>query len=321
MRITKKYQGVIIPAVTPLTEDCLLDREGVTKLLAFFRQEGVMPFILGTTGEAPSLPASLKNEYVRMAARQKPPGEVLYAGISSNCQEESVDMGRRYLEAGVDVVVATLPSYYGLREAQMTGYFEQLADRIGGPLMIYNIPSTTHMSIPLSVIDELSRHPHIVGTKDSERSEDRLAASLGLWAGREDFSHFLGWAAKSAEAVLGGSDGLVPSTGNINPGIYRELYAAASAHHPAALLQQQSDALGELYQAGRLLGDSLAALKVILHEAGLCQPYVMPPLERLTGEAENALRAQVQELRAQVKELRAQATEKYKSDLWNTDRS
>lgn len=293
MRITKKYQGVIIPAVTPLTEDHLLDREAVEKLTAFFREEGVMPFILGTTGEAPSLPASLKHEYVRLAARGKAPGEMLYAGISSNCPEESVDMAQRYLEAGADVVVATLPSYYGLREAQMSRYFAQLADHIGGPLMIYNIPSTTHMSIPLSVVDELSRHPHIVGLKDSERSAERLAASLELWAGREDFSHFLGWAAKSAEALLGGSDGLVPSTGNIAPGLYRDLYAAALKGdlELARQLQQASDTLGELYQAGRLLGDSLAALKVVLHEAGLCRPYVMPPLERLTEEDENALRA------------------------------
>jgi 4-hydroxy-tetrahydrodipicolinate synthase len=302
MRITKRYQGVIIPAVTPLTEDRMLDRDGVAKLLTHFRKEGAMPFILGTTGEASSLPAALKHEYVRLAAREKLPGEILYAGISSNCQEESVEMAQRYLEAGADVLVAALPSYYGLREAQMSKYFEQLADRIGGPLVIYNIPSTTHMSIPLTVINELSRHPNIVGTKDSERNEDRLAASLDLWAGREDFSHFLGWAAKSAVAILGGSDGLVPSTGNINPGVYRELYAAGcnGDRESATLWQQMSDTLGELYQAGRMLGDSLAALKVILHEAALCQPYVMPPLERLTEEAENALRTQVKNLLTQV---------------------
>jgi dihydrodipicolinate synthase/N-acetylneuraminate lyase len=300
MRITKKYQGVIIPAVTPLTKDHRLDQDGVTKLLAHFHKEGVMPFILGTTGEASSLPAALRYDYVSLAARLKAPGDVLYAGISSNCPEESADMAKRYLDAGADVLVATLPSYYGLREAQMKKYFEQLAGRAGGPLVVYNIPSTTHMSIPLSVIDELSRHPNIVGTKDSERSEERLKASLELWTGREDFSHFLGWAAKSAEAILGGSDGLVPSTGNIAPGVYRELYKAAldGDRARAGQLQEQSDTLGALYQSGRSLGDSLAALKAILSGAGLCQPYVMPPLTQLTTEDQKSL-----------------------ENIWNTDRS
>ena len=276
----KKYQGVIIPAVTPLTESYLLDWEGVTMLLEHFRSAGVMPFILGTTGEAPSLSFSLKEEFVRLAIRLKQPGDVLYAGISSNCLEESVEMGKRYLSAGADVLVATLPSYYALNEGQMKRYFEKLADGIGGPVMVYNIPSTTHMSIPLQVIDELSRHPHIVGTKDSERSDERLKESLRLWAEREDFSHFLGWAARSAEAVLGGSDGLVPSSGNIDPVVYRDLYDAAikGDRAEAERLQHASDKLGERYQAGRSLGESLAALKGILEEMKLCGSTVMPPL-------------------------------------------
>ena len=276
----KKYQGVIIPAVTPLTESYLLDWEGVTMLLEHFRSAGVMPFILGTTGEAPSLSFSLKEEFVRLAIRLKQPGDVLYAGISSNCLEESVEMGKRYLSAGTDVLVATLPSYYALNEGQMKRYFEKLADGIGGPVMVYNIPSTTHMSIPLQVIDELSRHPHIVGTKDSERSDERLKESLRLWAEREDFSHFLGWAARSAEAVLGGSDGLVPSSGNIDPVVYRDLYDAAikGDRAEAERLQHASDKLGERYQAGRSLGESLAALKGILEEMKLCGSTVMSPL-------------------------------------------
>ena len=276
----KKYQGVIIPAVTPLTENYLLDWEAVTMLLEHFRSAGVMPFILGTTGEAPSLSLSLKEEFVRLAIRLKQPGDVLYAGISSNCLEESVEMGKRYLSLGADVLVATLPSYYALNEGQMKRYFEKLADGIGGPVMVYNIPSTTHMSIPLRVIDELSHHPHIVGTKDSERSDERLKESLRLWAEREDFSHFLGWAARSAEAILGGSDGLVPSSGNIDPVVYRALYDAAikGDRVEAERLQHASDGLGERYQAGRSLGESLAALKGILEEMKLCGPTVMSPL-------------------------------------------
>lgn len=287
MKTEKKYKGVVVPAVTPLRENYRLDEGAVERLLHHFSTHGVMPFIGGTTGEAASLPVSLKQEYIRQAGRLKQPGTVLYAGISSNCLEESVELAKYAFGQGVDVVAATLPSYYLLAEDEMKQYFETLADRIPGPLIIYNIPATTHMSVPLHLIDELSHHGNIVGAKDSERSETRLQESLRLWKDRSDFSHFLGWAAKSAEALLEGSDGLIPSTGNLHPGLYMELtQVTESGNRDEALrLQALSDELGNLYQAGRSLGQSLWGLKVLMQQAGLCQDWVMPPLkEQSAGE-------------------------------------
>ena len=280
MPIKKKYQGIIIPAITPLSASLTLDEAAVERVFSLFRSHSVMPFILGTTGEAPSLSLSVKQQYVRLAARIKERDDILYAGISSNCLEDSVEMGKFSFGQGADVVVATLPSYYALTEDQMKRYFQQLADRVKGPLIIYNIPATVHQSIPLSVIDELSHHPNIVGTKDSERNEERLTASLDLWASRKDFSHFIGWAAKSAEALMKGSDGLIPSTGNFNPGLYQEMWTAVrnGDDEKALKLQVLSNQLGDTYQAGRSLGKSLAILKMIMHKEGWCQPYMMPPL-------------------------------------------
>ena len=200
----KKYSGIVIPAVTPLTAEHQLDHAAAERIFSNFYQHEVMPFILGTTGESSSLPVYIKEEYLKLAVKLKKPGSILYAGISSNCLEESIDLAKKSFDAGVDVVATTLPSYYALSEYQMKKYFEQLAAAINGPMIIYNIPATTHMSIPLPVIDELSHHDNIVGSKDSERSEQRLLESISLWKDREDFSHFVGWAAKSAEALLNG---------------------------------------------------------------------------------------------------------------------
>jgi 4-hydroxy-tetrahydrodipicolinate synthase len=127
--------------------------------------------------------------------------------------------------------------------------------------------------------------------KDSERSDDRLKASLALWAKRTDFSYFLGWAARSAEALLNGGDGIIPSTGNFEAALYRELYEAAvnGDEAKARALQEVSDKLGNLYQQGRLLGESLWALKVIMKQQGLCDTYMMPPLTQLSAEDETTL--------------------------------
>jgi len=291
IKTKKKYQGVVIPAVTPLTAAHTLDEQAVTKMWAGFHTNHIMPFILGTTGEAPSLSTTVKYHYIQLAAKLKVAGDMLYAGISSNCLAESVEMAKRFFAEGVDVVVATLPTYYALTDDQMKQYFEQLANSIPGPLIIYNIPTTTHMSIPLKVIDDLSHHANIVGIKDSERSEERLKASLALWAKRKDFSHFLGWSAKSAHALINGCDGLVPSTGNFCPGLYHDMYTTALAgeREKAFELQEVSDLLGNLYQAGRSLNESLAALKGIMKISGLCEGYMMPPLTMLPAVAERKL--------------------------------
>ena len=294
----KKYKGVVIPAITPLTADHQLDQQAVETIFTYFRTNNTGIFVLGTTGESSSVPPAIKRAYVKLAVSLKQPGELLYAGIASNCFEESVTYAKQFFDNGADVVVAHLPSYFTLSDDQMRKYYEMLADQVPGPIMIYNIPSTTHLSIPVHVIDELSHHENIVGIKDSERNQERLEQSLKLWAGRNDFSHFLGWAAKASEALLHGSDGLVPSTGNICPGVYADIYKYAGSGDTENLsrVQKYSELMGNLYQPGRLLGESLSALKVLMHEAGLCQTFMMPPLTILPKEEETSLRSGLHEL-------------------------
>ncbi|MCS3798732.1 dihydrodipicolinate synthase family protein [Niastella sp. OAS944] len=291
MQHHKKYKGVVVPTVTPLTASLTLDRGAVERMLDNFRRHNVTPFILGTTGEAASLSQSVKQDFLQTAASLKKAGDVLYAGISSNVLDESVAFANRCFDAGVDVVVATLPNYYPLTPGQMKAYFIKLAEKLAGPLMIYNIPPTVHMSIPLDVVEELSHHPKIVGLKDSERNEERLQAALKLRGQREDFCYFAGWAAQSAQTLLKGGDGIIPSTGNFAPGLYNDLYNAAMQGNAekAYELQKKSDALGNVYQGGKTLGESLWALKVLMKKEGLCDTYMMPPLHQLSNEEEQKI--------------------------------
>jgi 4-hydroxy-tetrahydrodipicolinate synthase len=296
--IEKKYHGIVIPAVTPLNENFSLDEVAVEKMFVNFHQYHVHPFIIGTTGESASLSNTVKKDYLKAASKYKQTSSFLYAGISSNVLNESIEFAKLCADNNVDVVAATLPTYYVLTESQVKKYFEQLADAVPLPLIIYNIPATTHMSIPLQIIDELSHHENIVGTKDSERSDERLSESLKLWKDRKDFSHFLGWAAKSNVALLNGGDGLIPSTGNLIPFIYNEMQKAAALNDVDKVndMQRLSDVFGNLYQSGKTLGESLWALKVLMNNAELCQPFVMPPLQPKSKEEEKQLVADLKTL-------------------------
>lgn len=289
--IKKKYSGIIVPAITPLTASFQLDETAVAQLFQSFYQHDIAPFILGTTGESASLSIELKKEYIKTAAAQKQPNSLLYVGIASTVMSESVMLAKFSADHGVDAVAATLPYYYELSSAAMQHYFEALANAIPLPLIIYNIPATTHMSIPLEVIDALSKHPNIVAVKDSERSELRLSKSLELWKNREDFSHLMGWAAKSVQALQQGSDGLIPSTGNLAPSIYANMWKAHLANdlNQMEAMQQQSDEAGNLYQQGKSLGESLWALKLLMAQNGIGSPNVMPPLLPMSANEKEIL--------------------------------
>ena len=298
MKIKKKYNGLVVPSITPLTENYKLDHEAVEKIFDNIFNYGGVPFILGTTGEASSLSNDVKLDFIKLATKLKQPNKLLYAGISSNCVADSVAIAKLCADEGVDVAVAHLPAYFTLTEQEIKQYFETLADEIPLPLIIYNIPATTHTSIDLSLLNELSFHDNIVGTKDSERNHERLKQSLVLWASRSDFSHFLGWGAQSAHALFTGGDGLVPSTGNLFPDIYYKMLVAADNNdeQAALALQRHSNMLGDLYQSKRLLGGSLAALKSLMESAGLCQSYMMPPLQQVSKSDAAELRQTLQSI-------------------------
>jgi dihydrodipicolinate synthase/N-acetylneuraminate lyase len=138
----------------------------------------------------------------------------------------------------------------------------------------------------------LSHHPNIVGLKDSERDLDRMAACVAISKDRDDFSYFCGWAAQSAHSIAIGADGIVPSTANFVPEMFAELYQAAVRGdvNIANLLQDETNAIAKIYQQGRTLGQSLTALKVMMSTRGLCEPFMLMPLTRLSAEEEAEIR-------------------------------
>ncbi len=290
-----KYCGVVVPMITPVTAAGALDVKAVERIIESFVESGVAPLLMGTTGEGNSVSAEDGVLMVRTAVEAARGKILIYAGLTGTCVSEQVKAAEAYVAAGADVIVSTLPSYYALTDEQMYIYYKTLADSIKAPLMLYNIKATTHMTIPVEVVRRLSEHHNIVGLKDSERDLERMEACLAISREREDFAYFCGWAAQSAHSLELGADGIVPSTGNFVPKMFRDLYEAAVAGdmETANRLQEETNAIAKIYQEGRTLGESLTALKVMMRVDGLCDSYMLPPLTRLpeAAEAEIAARA------------------------------
>lgn len=276
----KVFSGVIVPAITPLNTDFSIDLPAVTGIVKRFAANGLHPLLLGTTGESPLVNAADSELLLRTAVAARGPQQLIYAGIVGNQVEELIDRSQKYFASGADVVVATLPSYYILTPAQMERFYTTLADRAGGPVMMYNIKATTQMSIPTGLVEQLSRHPRIAGLKDSERDEQRMLYFIEQFRERNDFSYFCGWGARSAQSLEAGADGIVPSTGNIVPEMYGALYRAALENKwdECYRWQTETDKIAQHYQADCTLGESLKKLKTMMHEKGWCNTTMMPPL-------------------------------------------
>ena len=291
MMNNSKYRGVVVPMVTPVTQDGRLDVEAVKRIITFFGEHNVSPLLMGTTGEGNSVSQADGQLLVETVVAARSGQMLIYAGLTGNCFTEQVRQAEVYTALGADVIVATLPTYYALTEAQMYDYYKTLADCITGPLMLYNILATTHMSIPVDIIRRLADHPNIVGLKDSERDLERMAQCIEIAKGRDDFAYFCGWAAQSAHSLELGGNGIVPSTGNYVPGMFSQLFEAAvhGDTEEANRLQEETNEIAKIYQKDRTLGQSLTALKVMMSTKGLCEPWMLMPLTRLSAEEEQLI--------------------------------
>jgi dihydrodipicolinate synthase/N-acetylneuraminate lyase len=295
MKPSPRLRGVIVPVVTPVTSSGQLDEAAAERLVEHLASNGCGMLLLGTTGEVASLGASLRRRYVEIAVKVAAKRTPVFACVAHNCVADSIELGREHLRAGVDAAVGMLPNFFKLEAPAMQRYFEQLAVGIGGPLLIYNMPQTTGMSLPLDVIEKLSARENILGLKDSENTPGRLELTAQRLGGRDDFALFIGVAALSVAALRAGFVGCVPSSGNLYPDRWRALYDAAMAGDwsRAEQLQQQLDTMGAVFQRNRTLGQSLAALKAGLALRKLCGPAMIPPLAPLDEAEQNAVREEL----------------------------
>ncbi len=303
MTTSKKFCGVVPPLVTPVNSEGSLDELSLERIIEHMVSGGMDGiFILGTTGESASVPAELRRSFIRASVERLRGRALLYVGIGDNCFASTVECAAEAFHSGADAVVAQLPSYYALTPEEIHSYYWSLAERINGPLLLYNIPSTTHMSIPVDVVASLARHPRIVGFKDSENSADRLEQVVSRLLGDDNFSLFVGVGVLMGRGLLRGMDGVVPSSGNLDPRSWRALCDAARRgdREEVERLQARLDRLAQVFQRNRTLGQSLAALKAAMSLYGLCGTSMLPPLHAVSPEGLNSIRDELLTLGLQI---------------------
>ncbi len=293
-----KYQGAVVPMVTPITAAGGLDEAALDKLIDTLLAGGVEGiFVLGTTGEGVNVPREFRRRLVERTTEKARGRALVYAGLG-DLRPADFAGANDYFRDGANAVVAHPPISAPVAAAGLAGWYRSLLDALEGPLILYNMPTITRVSIPLDAVAELIGHPRLAGIKDSENDARRLEELLKRFGGKPGFSIFIGVGALMAKGLQLGASGIVPSVGNLIPDVCQNFCASARRGDWAEAEQHfaRMKAVAAVYQQGRSLGESLAALKGAVHCRGLCAPHVLPPLRPLTEPELKSVRLEMTRL-------------------------
>ena len=161
-------QGSIVALVTPFNKDGSVNFEKLGELLEFHianKSGGIV--ILGTTGEASTLSFEEEAEIVKYSVKKVNHRVPLIVGSGSNETEKAVTMSEKYSKLGADYVLVITPYYNKTDESGLIKHFTAVADASHCPVIMYNVPGRTGMSMSIHAIEVLSKHPNIYGIKEA----------------------------------------------------------------------------------------------------------------------------------------------------------
>jgi 4-hydroxy-tetrahydrodipicolinate synthase len=293
------YRGIIIPMLTPFNKRGGIDEEKSADFIKFLLKNKNIPFVLGTSGEVYSIPIDDRNKLIKILIENRHPGVPLIAGMGGLTFEDTIRLGNQYFDQGIDAVVLTLPGYFELTDDQVYDYFLELSKQLKGDIILYNIPVVIHNSISISVIEKLSRLDNIIGIKDSELDEERMKESLKLWADRDDFIYLIGVMEFMYEGLKAGAAGLVPSTANLVPGMYHNMFMfhLQGKYEEVEKIHIIANEMLSIYKNGHTLGESIATMKYLASIEGLCDTATLPPLSGLSESEKTIARKKWQKMK------------------------
>jgi len=225
--MSKKISGIAAPISTPFVNgDVACDRlrsnvqkYSETALAGFFA--------LGSNGESMFLTESEKLKVLEVVLQEKADHQIVMAGAGYESTRQTISFSNQVAEMGADFVSILTPSYFKKRltDEAMIGYFTDVADAVAIPVIAYNAPGFTGMTLTPKVVDVISRHPNVIGMKDTSKGN----MSTYLSVAGNDFDILSGTVSTLFESMLLGAKGGVVSLANAFPAPCCELYEACKA--------------------------------------------------------------------------------------------
>jgi dihydrodipicolinate synthase/N-acetylneuraminate lyase len=277
--------GIIPPLVTPLLTPERLDVVGLERLVDHLVSGGVHGlFILGTTGEGPSLSQSLRRELITrvttLAAGRLP----VLVGISDAAVVDSVALAAHAADQGAAAVVAAPPFYFPASQSQVATWAKDLAGRVPLPLVLYNMPEMVKTVIEPATLAGLCACEGIVGLKDSGGDLATFAAYAEvIHRERPEWGLFIGPELLYLEAHRLGATGAVPGGANVLPGLFVTLHGMLTAGNSDGVIacQRPLEMLAKLYAVSGQPGGVIVGIKTALLTLGVCGDATASPFTAL----------------------------------------
>ncbi len=296
-------RGIIPPIATPMQANEDLDLPRLRWFVDHLIQQGIhAAFVLGTNGEAYALTEEEKQAVVAAAVEAAAGRVPVWVGTGAITTRATQRLTRMAEKEGAHGVTVITPYFVHPSQTELFDHYRRVAEPSSLPVLLYNNPAHTHLTLHPETVARLAEMSQIVGIKDSSGDLSLMLDYIRLAPSR--FSVLQGRDSLIYSALELGAKGAVPASGNLVPAWCVEIFeafergdreAAKSAQlkvHPLRKALALGTAPGVLKPALRLMGidlgparsplgalslAELTRLRAVLVEAGLASAASLPP--------------------------------------------
>ncbi|MBF9298659.1 4-hydroxy-tetrahydrodipicolinate synthase [Mammaliicoccus sciuri] len=187
------FNGVGVALTTPFTNEDV-DYEAFENHIEFLIDNGVKSIIInGTTAENPTLTTEERNTLLECGIKKVNGRVPVIAGTGTNNTQASIDASIKAKELGADAIMLITPYYNKTSQRGLIAHFTKIADEVALPVVLYNVPSRTNMTIDIETVLKLSENPYIVALKDAtgdleyaKTLKQQLPSDFALYSGNDD---------------------------------------------------------------------------------------------------------------------------------------
>lgn len=279
------FEGLSVAVTTPMRSNGDVDLDSFEKHLQFLKENNTQAFIInGTTGESSTMTPEEEVENLKVALKVADGDIPVIAGTGSNSTREAITYSQLAEKAGVDALLVITPYYNKTTQEGAIHHFTAIADAVDLPIILYDVPARTGMTLEAETVAELSRHPNIVGLKDATGDLTHLTQMMNLVD--EHFAFYSGNDDTALPFYALGGHGLISVVGNVIPAEHQQLYELAQTNpKEAAKLNRH------LFKFTEDIGKDLNPLsvKAVVSHLGYGEYNLRLPLYPLNEERVNEL--------------------------------
>lgn len=222
-----KNSHIMTAMVTPFGKDGNVDYELFKKLIDHLLSTGTDGILVsGTTGEGPTLTEEEKIELIEKTVEYVAGRVPVVAGTGSNNTKATIEYTNKVAKIdGVDAALVVVPYYNKPDQAGMIAHFTAVADNVDLPIVMYNIPGRTGVTMEVKTIAELSKHQNIIGIKDCTGIVNMAEIVANT---PDDFLAFTGEDADALAARNVGAQGVISVASHLFGKEISQMYAANS---------------------------------------------------------------------------------------------